>query len=311
MNWKLKAAAQKICAALPSHRETVYYALQCTFGNIQSKPDPVWMLSECARLVSLLNEAGVSAEGARVLEVGTGRRLDMPIGFYLAGASSIVTFDLHRYLKSALVMRALEAVREQRASVRGYFAPLTDGAGLDRRLDALSSVSKFSDLLKLANIEYRAPGDASATGLPDGSIDIHTSYTVFEHIPAPILRAILSEANRVLAPNGVALHHIDPSDHFSHEDACISPINFLQFSEAQWERYAGNQFAYHNRLRASGFAEIYEQCGHRILQWIPRVDERCRKLLDEGFPLDPGFQGIPPDSMCATVLHVLSRPQRQ
>ena len=65
---------------------------------------------------------------------------------------------------------------------------------------------------------------------------------MFEHIPSPVLKAILNEANRVLAPNGVALHHIDPSDHFSHDDAAISPINFLRFSEAQWERLTGNQF---------------------------------------------------------------------
>ena len=205
MNWKLKSAAQRICAALPGRQETVYYALQRAFGNIQGKPHPLSMLSECARLVVRLNEAGVSAEGARILEVGTGRRLDMPIGFYLAGAASTITFDLHRYLKPSLVMAVLDLIREHRVAIRGYFAPLTNHPGLDRRLDALCSVTAFPDLLKLAAIDYRAPGDASATGLPAGSVDIHTSYTVFEHIPSPVLKAILNEANRVLAPNGVAL----------------------------------------------------------------------------------------------------------
>lgn len=311
MNWKLKAAAQRICAALPSHQETVYYALQRAFGNIHGKPHPLSMLSECARLTGRLNEAAVSVEDARVMEVGTGRRLDMPIGFYLAGAASTVTFDLHRYLKPALVMAAVNVIREHRAAVRGYFAPLTDHAGLDRRLDALCSAPAFPDLLKLASIEYRAPGNAAATDLPAGSVDIHTSYTVFEHIPSPILKAILNEATRVLAPNGVALHHIDPSDHFSHDDSTISAINFLQFPEAQWEKYAGNQFAYHNRLRANGFAELYRQCGHEILQWTPSVDGRCRKVLENGFPLDPEFGGISPELLCTTVLHVLSRPKRQ
>src|SRR5437773_12426393 len=102
MNWKMKAAAQRLCAALPRYQEPVYYALQRTLGNVLYKPDPLWMLSESARLVGLLKDSGVTTEGARILEVGTGRRLDMPIGFYLAGAASTVTFDLHRYLKPQL-----------------------------------------------------------------------------------------------------------------------------------------------------------------------------------------------------------------
>ena len=311
MNWKLKADVQRGCAALPWGGEDVYYLLQRAFGDVQRNPHPLSMLEECARLVHCVREAGLSVEGKRMLEVGTGRRLDMPIGFYLAGAASTITLDLHRYLKPGLVMGGIDEIRRNRELVRGYFAPLTETSGLERRLEAVCSVRKFADLPGLTHIDYRAPGDAAATGLPAGSIDIHTSYTVFEHIPRPVLKAILMEANRVLAPDGVALHHIDPSDHFAQVDGAISPINFLQFSPQQWANYAGNQFAYHNRLRADGYAEIYRECGHEILQWTPKLDGRCRKLLDDGFPLDPEFRGIPPNGLCTTVLHVLSRPGRR
>lgn len=310
MNWRLKAAVQRLCAALPGCQENVYYGLQRSFGNVLYKPDPLEMLSECATLIALLQDSGVSTERARILEVGTGRRLDMPIGFYLAGAASTKTFDLHRYLKPALVMRTLEAIRAHREQVRQYFAPYIDAAALARRLDALCAVDTFPALLCLTGIEYRAPGDAANTGLTSGSIDVHVSYTVFEHIPSDVLVAILTEANRVLAPNGVALHHIDPSDHFSHEDATISAINFRQFSEQEWARHAGNQFAYHNRLRASDFAKIYAAAGQEIMKWLPTVDLRSRDALRNGFSVDSAFAGIPADVLCTRVLQVVSRPAR-
>jgi SAM-dependent methyltransferase len=306
MNWKLKSAIQRSCASLPAGQESLYYFLQRTLGSLRRPPDPLPMLSECARLVRLLADSGVEAQGARVMEVGTGRRLEMPIGFYLAGARSVITFDLHRYLKPELVMQSVAAIRANRETVTEYFG---ECEGLLDRLDLLCSTTNFSELIELTRIEYRAPADAAATGLPDGSIDIQMSYTVFEHIPGEILKAILMEANRILAPDGVALHHIDPSDHFSHEDPSISSINFLQFPRQQWDYYADNQFAYHNRLRADEFSDIYEECGHRIAQWIPKVDQRSIELLRNGFALDAQFRGKPADILCTTVLQVLSRPR--
>jgi SAM-dependent methyltransferase len=234
----------------------------------------------------------------------------MPIGFYLCGAAGVTTFDLHAYLKPRLVMQTLDAIRQHHAEIRGYFTPVCGGSALDSRLDALCASTSFSQLMRVTGIEYRAPADAAATGLDPGSIDIQISYTVFEHIPGPVLTAILREAGRILAPGGVALHHIDPSDHFWHEDASISPIHFLQFSEAQWKRYGDNQFAYHNRLRASQFRAIYDESAHEILQWTPNVDKASLALLDNGFPLDAAFRGMTRENLSTTVLHVLSRPKR-
>ena len=58
-------------------------------------------------------------------------------------------------------------------------------------------------------IRYYSPCDAAATGLAPGSVDIHLSYTVFEHIRGPVLVQILNEASRVLSERGALIHHID------------------------------------------------------------------------------------------------------
>jgi SAM-dependent methyltransferase len=308
MNWKWKAAIQNACARLP-RSDAVYYAIRWAWGDLHTKPDPMEMLAECARLCALLRDAGVKMDGARILEVGTGWRIDMPLGFYLAGAGSTLTLDLHRILKPAMVMAALERMRANRETVRGCFSPVTEAGRLERRLNALLSCTRFEEVLERTCTEYRAPADAAATGLPAGSIDIHVSYTVFEHIPAQALTSILREGARLLAAGGVALHHIDLSDHFAHADARIPPINFLQFSEPAWRRYAGNRFAYHNRLRPGAYEDIYRAGGHQVVRWIPSVDRRSLEALRNGFALDAAFRGAQPEALCTTALLVLSRPQ--
>lgn len=317
MHWKLKAAIQSACGAVPWAAEAVYYGLQSAFGTLRRSPEPFF--KEAVSLSQWLEAAGTSIRGARVLEVGTGRRVDLPIGLALAGAACCHTFDLHRYLKPVLVEQSLDYLRNQRATVESIFLPAIEQAVIQqaviqkdsfyRRLDALAQAGSCAQALPIAGIVYHAPADAASTGLPAASIDVHTSYTVFEHIPRDALRSILLEGKRVLAPGGVALHHIDPSDHFSHEDSSLASINFLRFSEREWDRRAGNQFAYHNRLRSSHYRALFEECGYEIVRWQEWLDSRAVELLRNGFPLDPQFQGLAAEDVCCAVVRVLARPR--
>jgi hypothetical protein len=308
VRWRTKARVQRLCARLP-FGESLYYGLQRRFGSLRQPPDPTFLLSEAARIARRLRDAGFPVAGARIMEIGTGRRLDVPIGFFLAGARSVVTVDLHRYLRPELVLGALAAMRERPTEYRAMFASLTDDAALAARWAALVRVGSVDELLRVASIEYRAPADATRSGLDAGSVDIQTSYTVLEHIPRPVLVDILVEARRVLAPGGVAFHHIDPSDHFAHEDETISMVNFLQFPDAEWDRLAGNQFGYHNRLRVDEFRDVYREAGHTILDWDVHVDPRSLEALRGGLPVDGRFRGRSREVLAATVVQALSRPE--
>lgn len=81
-------------------------------------------------------------------------------------------------------------------------------------------------MLSEVNIVYLAPADAANIGLPDGSVDYHISTTVFEHIPREDIEWILKEAKRILKDDGIAIHFIDLSEHFQHQDKSISTITF-------------------------------------------------------------------------------------
>ena len=53
-------------------------------------------------------------------------------------------------------------------------------------------------------VDYRAPADARATGMAEGTIDCAISVETLEHIPPADISAILKEIHRILRPDGVA-----------------------------------------------------------------------------------------------------------
>jgi hypothetical protein len=164
-----------------------------------------------------------------------------------------------------------------------------------------------ADALAVAGITYHAPADAAHTGLPAEFVDLHYSYTVDEHIPAAVLTDILREAKRVLAPTGVALHHVDPSDHFSHEDPTISSINFLRFTEEEWHRHGGNKYAYHNRLRAHEHVQLFESCGFEVVRQETTTDDRALQALGHGFPLADDFRRHTAEQLSGSNIRILAR----
>jgi hypothetical protein len=307
MNWQRKALIQRVCARLPFGSEQIYYRIQRSFGSLRQAPHPRLYLDVCLKLATSLQKAGIAVEGARVMEVGTGHGIQNPIGFFLCGAASVVSFDLHRYLRAELVKETLAILVKDKDRVVRSLGSVADAATVEKRLALLAQCETIDDILRTTNIDYRAPADATNTGLPDHSIDIQFSDNVFEHIPYGVLKEILLEGNRILTPNGVALHGIDPSDHFA-EDKSILPINFLRYEQEEWDRLADNQFAYHNRLRASDFKKLYAASGHHIVEWSPISHPESLRALEAGFPLAAQFQNKSAEDLSTIHLQVVSCP---
>src|SRR5437588_135104 len=148
MNWESKARIQRACAKLPLIQEPAYYLLQATFGNLHRLTDPFPMLEACAELAGILERTGRPVAGSRVMEVGTGRTVNMPLGFFLCGSASVVTFDLHRYLKPSLVMASVRIISENKERVFRIFEGRTEPVGLRERLESLCSASSCDDVLQ-------------------------------------------------------------------------------------------------------------------------------------------------------------------
>jgi SAM-dependent methyltransferase len=306
MNWQRKARIQKLIAALPLSNE-IYYAMQRSMGSLRKgRTNPVEWYQAGRRTAEWLRAAGREVEGLRILEVGTGRNINLPTALWLCGAAQVVTVDLNPYLSSALVFESIEYVREHEAEVVQAFGVEASRPLFRERLAQLVNFrGSLKELLRLINVEYLPQADASRLPLEAHTIDAHVSYAVFEHIPLAVLERILAEARRVLKEDGLLLHIIDPSDHFSHDDETITAINFLQFSESEWEKLAGNKFMYHNRLRACEYLELFERAGVHLLKRAETLDEPSLRALKNGFPLHSQFKHIRPEELAVRSLNFL------
>jgi len=283
LHWKTKAKIQNLISLLPSDLSyEVYYQVQRRLGRLKNF-GPVIRLNAGVTTWKKLLESGFQPADKVFFEVGTGRVLNVPLSYWLMGAKAVTTIDLNPYLKEELVKEDLQYISEHQQEIKSLYGSLLQQDRFDE-LMALQNRPSFTlkDFLQLCNIRYIAPGDAANTGLETGSIDFHTSFTVFEHIPADILITILKEGIRITNKTGALIHCVDYSDHFSHTDSSINPINFLQYSEQEWHGYAGNRYMYMNRLRHDEVMEIFESAGLKIISVETRVDEKSLKLIQEG-----------------------------
>ena len=309
MYWKIKAMVLKCISILPSSLSYgVYYRIQRYF-------DKTWKVIPSSRLKTgveiweRIMGLGYDPVGKTFFEVGTGRTPIIPLTFWLMGAENIITIDLNPYLKANIIKKSLDYISNNEEIVKSLFGLLLDKKRFRDLIYFHKNISFSTDLfLALCHINYIAPGDAAKTSLAEESIDFHTSYTVFEHIEPTKLKLILEEGNRIIKKNGLFIHRIDYSDHFSHKDKAISYINFLQYSDSKWDRYSGNRYAYHNRLRHDDFLQIFKSIGHSIIVNEPYIDQRCIKSMENNhFALDEKFKNKTKESCCTINAWIISK----
>jgi SAM-dependent methyltransferase len=307
MHWKVKATLQRACASMPGGTP-VYDLLQRTVGGLR-KVDVMRKLAFQRNLCALMIEHGFRPRGARVVEVGTGWLPLDAVGFWMCGAAGVVTLDLNRHLDARLLQRALETMTQRRDELLTMWRSVAPEAEVAERLAVLArAADRPTTFLREAGIDYRAPGDASRTGLEDGSVDAHFSYNVFEHVPGDAIEKILAEARRILKPGGVCVHYVDPSDHFAHFDRTITRINFLRFDDTGWDRLAGNRFAYHNRLRDADYRALFARAGLELKFCRFDVEPRSLSALRDGFPLAEPWRGRSPEELARhNLVYVATR----
>lgn len=302
MRWKLKATIQNIISLLPdSASNAAYYWVQRHFGALKNI-DPTDRLIGAIGTWKQIKLAGYEPKEKIFFEIGTGRVPMVPVAYWLMGAQKTITVDLNPYLKAELTQACIQHIANNKAEMTKIFGELLDKDRFEQLMQ-LNTPADFSmeALFKLCGITYFSPADATHTPLAAESIDIYTSYNVFEHVPAAVLQRILTEGNRIIKPGGLFAHRIDYSDHFANDDPSISAINFLQYSDAEWAKYADNGYMYMNRLRHDDFLQLFESAAHEVVTVTPTLDEACLARLNHGgFPLAAKFKGKSPEVLAIT-----------
>lgn len=307
MHWKLKAYIQTMIARLPTRASHgCYYAMQRATGSFRHAQIDTFVQAALG-LRDCIERHGGRIDGATFLEVGTGRRLTLPILLWGMGARRVITVDLHSYVRKSIVeleLRALVAAADRVGTMTGFRADR-----LSALEDLLTRKWDLEALATLCSIDYRAPADASQLDLPVNSVDYHISYTVLEHIPPSAIIAVLREAGRVLRPSGLAVHLVDHSDHFAHSDPSISAINFLQYEDEAWARLADNPYMYMNRLRVDDYSPLYEAGRQDIREMRSTEDHALLSHLSlPSFTLASRFKGKTKESLATTTTWIVSRP---
>ena len=294
MNWRTKALAFNMFDRAPFGHEIYYLVQRRVTKTIPRVLNPTaftarWFV-EHARV---LGEHAPSGEigSLSLFEFGAGWDLYGNCVAWCLGAERQTVYDLTRWAKPDQINVVLEHLRRE---------PPPGAVRVPATL--LPTRGPFEpDLLRAYGIDYRAPADAGATALPDGSIDAVSTTSVLEHIPVEQIVRILTECHRLLSPGAVMSHVIDYSDHFAHSDPLITPYNFLSMSAEHWRRYNPG-IHYQNRLRHADYAGLFEKTGFKILSARCEQPEDAAAML-QTVSLSPEFRGRSTADLAPLVGH--------
>ena len=81
---------------------------------------------------------------------------------------------------------------------------------------------------------------------------------------------------------------IDYSDHYSHTDKNIHPLNFLKFKENEWNKKYNHQCHFQNRLRHSDYKMLLIDIGFNITfeKIIKKADSMPSSIILDNKKID-------------------------
>lgn len=267
-SWLLKAALQGVMSALPASDRLNYLFQRHVTGSVVLS-DEVFQrkVAQCSRHIQSFQAARADAGLPGVaLELGTGWYPVVPVGLALAGVTRVVTVDVSSLLSPERTRRVLAAYAALlRSGEAEKLLPRIspDRAAVVAAAAADQATKSTDELLAPLGIQVLI-GDARASGLPAGSVDLFVSNNTFEHIAPQVLREIVAEFKRLAAPGAVMDHFIDMSDHYAHFDGAITEFNYLRYSDRTW-RLFNNRLQYQSRLRIPDYRRIVGEGGFSIV----------------------------------------------
>lgn len=285
--WKRKARAFRILSALPFGDELHYWLQRHVTHTLPISAEALDdHVAATARKLEVFREYGGGDPGrALFLEFGAGRDLAGPLALSYAGAGRVLAIDIAPIAKPDLVRHAASHIA--RAHVK--LPP---------------AIATWADLDAALRVDYRAPFDARATGLPAQSVDCVTSWNTLQHIPPVEIAGILREAHRILKPRGLAIMRIHYEDMYAGQDPTISPFQFLTFTDEEWAPY-DSRLQYQNRLRHGEIRGMFAAAGFEILR-----DEAQHEAIDAGIlaRLAPRYRAQDPEDVFTSKAFVVARP---
>jgi SAM-dependent methyltransferase len=296
MRWVAKAALQRGLGFLP-RGESVNYLFQRHVARSLPAGESVFRrkFARATQHLAAYEEHGHGTPRgeAAFYEFGVGWDLAIPLAYAALGVGRQVLVDIRPSARAELVNDSLAAFER-------LWDELEQEAGRELR-PLRGPVSSVAELQRLG-IEYLAPCDARATGLPAQSVDFVSSTDVCEHVPEADLAAIFRECRRLLRPGCAFSCRIDLQDHYSYFDSSLSRYNFLRYSDGTW-RLINSPLHFQNRLRAPDYLRLVRDAGFEVVVERPSGPDEAGLRQLEALPLAERFRnGYTPEELGVTVL---------
>lgn len=281
MNYLIKSLIQNSISFLPNaFSNEFYFFVQRKFGNLR-KYSPINQFKAAIKIQNIILKNKRFIYSSKFLEIGSGRCPTTSISLWLLGASEVVTIDINRYFKREIFKEFIIWLKNNQVNlIKDYPEISTIKVKNLLEIDINNEENQILNDLKDLGINYLAPCDASSLNFDEEYFDYHISYNVLEHIKPLDIEKIFIESKRILKRDGFLIHNIDYSDHFSHSDPNISPINFLKFSPKLFNIIAGNQYMYMNRLRDDEIVLIFKKLNFKIIFCERYIDINLKKEID-------------------------------
>jgi SAM-dependent methyltransferase len=240
INWKVKSFAFHKIDTFSLHR-TLYFLQR----NVTRRSRTCLMAGYKSWLVHQ-DHLAVTLEHPNIFEFGAGKSLSQNI-FLSPYCESQTVVDLFPMLNIDLVNDAV-------SEISTHFPEI-----------AYHPIANISDIERYYGIHYMSPFDAARTPFDEDTFDACISTDTLEHIPENDIVAIFKELRRIVRPGGLISAVIDYSDHYSHTDRRVGPLNYLRYSTAEFKKY-NHTVHYQNRLRHYDYARIFDALGYHCLK---------------------------------------------
>jgi SAM-dependent methyltransferase len=301
MRWLAKAALQRTLGLLPGG-ERLNYVFQRHVLRSLPAGESVFRRKFSRALQHLrayeAHGPGTAPAEAAFYEFGAGWDLAIQLSYAALGVGRQALVDIRPSVR-------VELVNDSLASLGRLAGKLESEAGQTLR-PLGGPIASLDELRPRFGIEYLAPRDARATGLPAGSLDFVSSTDTCEHIPEADLAEIFRECARLLRPGGVLSCRIDLQDHYAYFDHGLSRYNFLRFSDRAW-RLVNSPLHHQNRLRAKDYLRLVREAGFEVV--VERPSGPSEEGLAElrALPLAPRFRNYTPEELGVTILSFVAR----
>ncbi|MDB9760967.1 hypothetical protein OAB59_03285 [Pelagibacteraceae bacterium] len=258
INWKLKGLLYKVFGIFNS--QNFYYLVQ-KYITQRSKIEINEINKAWTYHANSIKEKNIKS----LLEVGAGKSLEQNIyiAYVFKSAIKQTAIDINLMIDFDLVNEASEQI--SRILGEKY----------------KGKINNLNELKAIYNINYKAPCVLESLKNSKDKFDICISTTTLEHFTTKDLKNYLSDLKDILTNTILISAVIDYSDHYSHTDKRINALNFLSYSEKEWEKY-NNKYLFQNRLRHQNYKEIFEKNGYKIKEISEGpVLELPKKICDE------------------------------